>query len=548
MGYLENKTKTFVVAAVTLCSFFGGNLFFTAMADTGNQAGALNSIIITVKANPVIVNLGGHTTLTVTIADNSSSPSFPTGTVLWSSGSAGGTFNPSSCTLASGTCTTSYIPSSSSPNAVTITASYAGDVAHHGGSNSSQITTNVIRPTTTTVMPNQALVSTGSSVSFTVQVADTTSLPTTPNGTVSWTSGSAGGTFNPASCTLASGTCSTSFTPSLNSPTTATITATYTGDSTHSGSAGISALTVNVLHSTTTSIIQNPSTVSSGGSIFVVKVNDTSSSKTTPTGTVSWTDGNAAGSFNATSCTLSSRACVFSYTPNANAPNVVTINATYSGDGTHMPSSGAFKLSTNELSGTTLTVTPNPATSASGNAVTFTATVADTSHPSAALIGIVSWSDNGAGGTFSPNDCALSSNHCTLLYTSHSNPSSMITITATYVGDSTHSGSSGTSSLSTSSANVSQPTNSTSIPQWVRNNAKWWHENAIGDGDFEKGIQYLIQQGIMKIPSTQSGTSTSQQIPSWIKNNAGWWASGQISDDEFVKGIQYLIQKGIIKV
>ncbi len=52
----------------------------------------------------------------------------------------------------------------------------------------------------------------------------------------------------------------------------------------------------------------------------------------------------------------------------------------------------------------------------------------------------------------------------------------------------------------------------------------------------------------MKIPQTQSGSSSSQQIPSWIKNNAGWWANGKISDDEFVRGIQYLISTGTIQI
>ena len=37
-------------------------------------------------------------------------------------------------------------------------------------------------------------------------------------------------------------------------------------------------------------------------------------------------------------------------------------------------------------------------------------------------------------------------------------------------------------------------------------------------------------------------------IPEWIKNNASWWSQNLISDDDFLKGIQYLIQQGIIKV
>lgn len=86
------------------------------------------------------------------------------------------------------------------------------------------------------------------------------------------------------------------------------------------------------------------------------------------------------------------------------------------------------------------------------------------------------------------------------------------------------------------------------IPSWIKNTAKWWSEGSVADNDFVKGMQYLIQQGIITIPPTQSGSTTSHQIPTWIKNNAGWWANGQISDDEFVKAIQWLITNGILVV
>jgi len=86
------------------------------------------------------------------------------------------------------------------------------------------------------------------------------------------------------------------------------------------------------------------------------------------------------------------------------------------------------------------------------------------------------------------------------------------------------------------------------IPPWIKNNAKWWSEGQIGDSEFVQGIQYLVKQGIIKIPQTQSDSSLSQQIPSWVKTNAGWWASGQISDNDFVKAIEYLVSSGIIHV
>ena len=87
------------------------------------------------------------------------------------------------------------------------------------------------------------------------------------------------------------------------------------------------------------------------------------------------------------------------------------------------------------------------------------------------------------------------------------------------------------------------------IPNWIRNNAKWWASGSIGDNDFVSGIQFLINEGIMNIPEIQQiSDSDSDHIPSWVKNNAEWWSQGLISDKDFVKGIQFLVEKGIIKI
>jgi len=87
------------------------------------------------------------------------------------------------------------------------------------------------------------------------------------------------------------------------------------------------------------------------------------------------------------------------------------------------------------------------------------------------------------------------------------------------------------------------------IPDWIKNNAGWWATDQIDDSAFLKGIQYLIKEGIMIIPSTETSESMgSQVVPDWIKNNAGWWATDQIDDSAFVQGIQYLVQNGIIVI
>ncbi len=93
-------------------------------------------------------------------------------------------------------------------------------------------------------------------------------------------------------------------------------------------------------------------------------------------------------------------------------------------------------------------------------------------------------------------------------------------------------------------------TNSTGmvIPSWIKKTAGWWASGQVGDQDFVKGIQYMIQNGIMQIPaqSSQTPSSASSGIPSWVKKTAGWWASGQVGDQDFVKGIEWLISNNII--
>ena len=90
-------------------------------------------------------------------------------------------------------------------------------------------------------------------------------------------------------------------------------------------------------------------------------------------------------------------------------------------------------------------------------------------------------------------------------------------------------------------------TGTISIPSWVKHNAKFWSDGTITDVQFIGAIQYLIDDNIIKIPS--SGTSTaSTLIPSWIKDDAKYWSEGTISDNEFAGSIQYLISNGMIHV
>jgi len=59
----------------------------------------------------------------------------------------------------------------------------------------------------------------------------------------------------------------------------------------------------------------------------------------------------------------------------------------------------------------------------------------------------------------------------------------------------------------------------------------------------------MIKEGLIKIPMTEQGEDTqNNKIPDWIKNNAKWWADGSINDDSFVQGIQFMIKEGLMRV
>ena len=38
------------------------------------------------------------------------------------------------------------------------------------------------------------------------------------------------------------------------------------------------------------------------------------------------------------------------------------------------------------------------------------------------------------------------------------------------------------------------------IPDWIKNNAKWWSEGAISDTDYVESLEYLINNGIIDVP------------------------------------------------
>ena len=103
----------------------------------------------------------------------------------------------------------------------------------------------------------------------------------------------------------------------------------------------------------------------------------------------------------------------------------------------------------------------------------------------------------------------------------------------------------------------------TQIPSWIKNTASWWANDEISDREFLTGITWLINHNIISIAFMPCNIllegsqeivadgvviSSSKAVPDWVKNNAKWWSDDLIEDIDFMNGIEYLIELQIINI
>lgn len=55
-------------------------------------------------------------------------------------------------------------------------------------------------------------------------------------------------------------------------------------------------------------------------------------------------------------------------------------------------------------------------------------------------------------------------------------------------------------------------------------------------------IPLFLSIGIISVSATDSA------VPEWVKNNAKWWSEGSISESEYVQSLEFLITEGIIQI
>jgi len=209
-------------------------------------------------------------------------------------------------------------------------------------------------------------------------------------------------------------------------------------------------------HTSATVVNCSPSSVIvSQASTCTATVTDTSTGPTIPTGTVTFAETGPAGSFSSITCILSSGNCSVVFTPAATGNALVT--GTYGGDSSHGGStSAAASITVNPRTTSTALVCSSPVVA--NQASSCTATVSDTS-PGTIITptGSVTFSETGPVGAFSSNNCTLSSDSCSVTFTSTTTGTA--TINGAYSGDGAHE----TSNSIGASVTVNQRTTSTAI-------------------------------------------------------------------------------------
>ncbi|HEV2227016.1 MAG TPA: Ig-like domain repeat protein [Nitrososphaerales archaeon] len=201
----------------------------------------------TLFCSPSTIPVNAAIICTATVSDSTGVGTSITPTGVVSFNSNGGSFGPGhTCALSAGACSVKFTPSPGSEGTVSVGVSYPGDVDHYGGTATPIGVTAVTRSVTVSVSCSPPSTSFISPTTCTVTVTDSdTGIPITPTGTVHF-SDNLGGGFSTTACTLSSGSCSVTYTgPLVLGPTTATITATYSGDTDHGVGSDMTDITDN---------------------------------------------------------------------------------------------------------------------------------------------------------------------------------------------------------------------------------------------------------------------------------------------------------------
>jgi hypothetical protein len=421
-GTLSSGQATFTTSTLTAGSHlitarYNGDTNFSGSSSSPlNQTVNKVSTASAVVATPNPATQGQVVTFTATVSPSVVGLLTATGTVAF----LDGTTTLGTGTLSGGTAT--FTTSTLTIGTHSITAVYSGD-ANFAGSTSVAINlvVNASTPTSTTTAVTSSLNPSmqGQAVMFTATVT-----PTSGTGTPTGTATFLDGTTTLGTATLSGG--KATFTISTLTTGNHVITVAYSGDANFSSStspaltqtvnAAMGATTTNMLNSS-----PNPSNLSQAVT-FTAVVKPTSGTGT-PTGIVTFVDGNTALG----TATLSSGMATFTTVSLTGGTHSIT--ATYNGDSNFAPSSSTPLTQIVNKVGTTSMIVSSVNPSFVGQAVIFTVNVTVGSTSNFTPTGTIAFFDGIATlGTSTLSNGAASFTISSLSVGTH-------TITATYSGD-----------------------------------------------------------------------------------------------------------------
>ena len=460
-------TGTISFPSGTTCALSAGGTCSVTVTGTG-----VGSPIVTASYGGDEINLAssGTATLTVTKATTTTAvscvpTSFGTGatssctatltgfsgtvtgeTITWSQTGGTGTVTFSgggTCALsAGGTC--SVTVTGTGVGSPIVTASYGGDAANLASSGTATLT--VTKATTTTAVSCvPTSFGTGATSSCTATLTGFSGTVTGETITWSQTGGTGTVTFSGGgTCALsAGGTCSVTVTGATRG--TATIKASYSGDTNNAASSGTASLTVEAVTSTAVSCVPvsfaagtiTSCTATLTGFTAPVTGETITMSQTGGTGTISFPSG--------TTCALSAGGTC-SVTVNGATAGPVTITASYPGDANNLASTGNTGITvTKATTATAVSCVPN----SFGVGATSSCTATVTGFSGTVTGETITMSKTGGTGsvTFpSGTTCALSAGG-TCSVTVNGATTGPVTIQASYPTDANNLASSGTTNI-----------------------------------------------------------------------------------------------------
>ena len=90
------------------------------------------------------------------------------------------------------------------------------------------------------------------------------------------------------------------------------------------------------------------------------------------------------------------------------------------------------------------------------------------------------------------------------------------------------------------------------VPNWVEYNVRWWNMGLIDDQTFFSSMQFLVNQGEIRMPPAsqdiESAPPLNEETLNFMKHGLGMWAEGRVGNESFFRTIEYLMDLETINV